>query len=198
MPHVDTLSERCFVDMLGAPEVGKVRRRDGKPVGPSLPEYIVRAASYQGWTPTQAVKIIDLGESFLNTKAPKTLHTPLPLRAPEVIFQYRVDYRVDLWSLGCMLFELFTGQPPFDTFMTTPTVLVRQMQDTASDFLPVKWQNSWAAMKEKDNNPRETPGPDLQEWLEDVYSGAQKQDLTREDITRLGMLIGKLLHFEPP
>ena len=103
IPQITELSEKGFIDMLGTPKIGNVRRSDGKALGPSLPGYIVRSASYRGWKPTQSIKIIDFGESFLYTTAPKKLHIPLPLRAPEVIFQDHIDYRVDLWSICCMV-----------------------------------------------------------------------------------------------
>jgi serine/threonine protein kinase len=108
IPLVDDLSEERFTKMLGKPEIGYVQNRDGKFLEPGVPEYIVRPTSYStySWNMAQTVKIIDFGESFLRTTVPETLHTPLSLRAPEVIFQDRIDYRVDLWSMGCMVGEL--------------------------------------------------------------------------------------------
>jgi hypothetical protein len=56
----------------------------------------------------------------------------------------------------------------------------------------------WDTTKEKDSGTPEPPGYGLQEWLEGVYfDGAQKQNVTPEDITRLEQAIGKLLYFEP-
>jgi serine/threonine protein kinase len=49
------------------------------------------------------IKIVDFGESFLQQNTPHTLHTPLPVRAPEVIFRDFLDYVEHLWSLGCMV-----------------------------------------------------------------------------------------------
>ena len=44
----------------------------------------------------------------------------------------------------------------------------------------------------------ESSGPGLQEWLEKMYfDGERKEDLTNQDITKLGQIIRKLLHFEP-
>ncbi|KAJ6171708.1 hypothetical protein N7470_000775 [Penicillium chermesinum] len=117
---------------------------------------------------------------------------------PKVIFHNQIDYHVDLWSMGCMLFELFTGQPPFDTFLITPRILVGQMQEMASDDLPKRWQKIWNTMNKGDDVTVESSGPNLQEWLQEVYfDGHRAPDLTREGITRLGEIIGSLLCFEP-
>lgn len=112
MPYINNVTEEKFTEMLGKPEVGYVRRSDGKDLDPGIPEYIVRPTSYwtHFWNSAQSIKIIDFGESFLHTAVPQTLHTPLPVRAPEVIFQDRIDYRVDLWSMGCMVGEFNQGQ----------------------------------------------------------------------------------------
>ncbi|OJD15291.1 CMGC protein kinase [Emergomyces pasteurianus Ep9510] len=200
MPYMDNVTEEGFTEMLGKPEIGYVRRSDGKDLEPGIPEYIVKPTSYRAhsWNSAQSIKIIDFGESFLPTAIPQTLHTPLAVRAPEVIFQDRIDYRVDLWSMGCMLFELFTGQPPFDNFLITPTILVGQMREMASDDLPKRWQGIWDTMNAGDGRATENTGPSLQEWLEEVYfEGLESPDLTREDIVRLGQIIGRLLQFEP-
>ncbi|QQK42274.1 protein kinase [Penicillium digitatum] len=185
MPYIDDLTEERFIEMLGKPEVGYVQKRDGKCLEAGVPEYVVKPASYENhsWNLAQDVKIIDFGESFLHTAPPKTLHTPLSLRAPEVIFQDHIDYRVDLWSMGCMLFELFVGQPPFDTFLITPTILVGQMREMATDEIPERWQDKWNTMNTGDVMATESTGPNLQEWLEEVYfDGPLSPDLTREDI----------------
>jgi serine/threonine-protein kinase SRPK3 len=51
----------------------------------------------------RSIKIVDFGQSFLSDECPGALNTPLPVRAPEIIFRDRVDYRVDLWSTGCLV-----------------------------------------------------------------------------------------------
>lgn len=92
-------------------EVGCVQKRDGKSLEVGVPKYIVKPALYgnYSWNLAQAVKTIDFGESFLRTAVPKTLHTPLSLRAPEVIFHDHVDYRVDLWSMSYIVGEIIVG-----------------------------------------------------------------------------------------
>lgn len=71
------------------------------------------------------------------------------------------------------------------------------MQEMASDDLPKRWQKIWDTM-DKGDVTAESPGPNLHEWLEEVYfDGRRTPDLTREDITKLGEIIGRLLCFEP-
>jgi serine/threonine-protein kinase SRPK3 len=67
-----------------------------------MPQYIVRPSFVSG-VPLDATKIIDLGRSFHATDVPPFFHTPLFLRAPEIIFKDKVDLRMDLWSMGCMV-----------------------------------------------------------------------------------------------
>jgi hypothetical protein len=78
IPQITELSEKGFIDMLGTPEIGNVRRSDGKVLGPSLPRYIVRSAIYRGWKPTQSIKIIDFGESFFIHRSTEEI-TYIPL-----------------------------------------------------------------------------------------------------------------------
>lgn len=109
MPCMDKLTEPKFIEILGKPDIiGYVRRSDGQDIEPGIPKYIVRPSSYR--TPSldwaRSIKMIDFGQSFSQTTISQTLHTPLALRAPEVIFQDRIDCRVDLWSMGCMVREI--------------------------------------------------------------------------------------------
>jgi len=68
----------------------------------------------------------------------------------------------------------------------------------ASDDLPERWQKMWDTMNVGEDTITESAGSPLQEWLEEVYfDGRRSPDLTREDIARLGHIIGLLLRFEP-
>ena len=59
------------------------------------------------------VKIIDLGSScFIHDHLGSYVQSR-SYRAPEVILGCQYDYRIDVWSLGCILFELFTGNVLF-------------------------------------------------------------------------------------
>ncbi|KAJ5496609.1 hypothetical protein N7463_008596 [Penicillium fimorum] len=59
------------------------------------------------------VKLSDMGGAYFFTDPPKSPVTPLGLRAPEFILTGAVNNTLDVWSFGCVLFELITGQPLF-------------------------------------------------------------------------------------
>ncbi|KAG7158835.1 serine/threonine-protein kinase fused-like isoform X2 [Homarus americanus] len=62
--------------------------------------------------------------------------TPLYM-APELIEEKPYDHNADLWSLGCILYELLTGKPPF---CTTSIVQLIKMVRTE----PVSWPQGWS------------------------------------------------------
>lgn len=105
VPGLKFLRESDLLDELGEPEMGLVTRSDGKPLEANVPTHIVRPARFRTSTvlSSPSIKIIDFGEAFLNSNVPSTLHTPLSVRAPEVVFGDRLDLRVDLWSAGCLV-----------------------------------------------------------------------------------------------
>jgi serine/threonine-protein kinase SRPK3 len=98
IPSIHSLGEEEFFQKLGNPESGLLRRNDGKPLDPGMPKYLVRPTSFPVGlsVSSHSIKIVDFGESFLGNDIPDTLHTPLPVRAPEIIFGEKFDYRVDL------------------------------------------------------------------------------------------------------
>lgn len=107
--HWDRLTEQDLFTLLKKPETGKVTSHDGRPLGEGTPRYLVLPSSLRisknATSRNPEIRLIDLGEAFTRANRPKTLHTPLALRAPEVIFEDEWDYRVDLWSAGCTVWR---------------------------------------------------------------------------------------------
>ena len=59
------------------------------------------------------VKIIDFGSSCLQYEITYSYIQSRFYRAPEVIMDLGYGYEIDIWSLGCILCELFSGEPIF-------------------------------------------------------------------------------------
>ncbi|KAG5945206.1 hypothetical protein E4U59_006219 [Claviceps monticola] len=201
VPNLDSLNEEDFIARLGKPEIGAVIRMDGSPLTHNLPTHLTRSASFQrrdfmSSSSCPSIKIIDFGEAFLSDDAPSTLQTPLYLQAPEIVFRDRLDRWVDLWSANCLIFELVTGQPPFDTVAMTPTRIVGQMIEVTSDEIRSKWQAKWHATQQE--ALEQDGGFALKKWLEDVYFDSNKQaEFTSEEVADIHEVVAAMLRFEP-
>ncbi|KAL4887801.1 kinase-like domain-containing protein [Aspergillus ambiguus] len=68
---------------------------------------------FTSYTEGLKIKLSDMGGAFFFTDPPKKPVTPLGLRPPELILTGAVDNTIDVWSFGCLFFELITGQPLF-------------------------------------------------------------------------------------
>jgi serine/threonine protein kinase len=70
-------------------------------------------------TTRRLVKIVDFGISKVKddgrlTATSASFGTPLYMSPEQIRASSNVDERADIWSLGAILFELCTGQPPFN------------------------------------------------------------------------------------
>ena len=54
-------------------------------------------------------KVIDFGSSCFIHDHLSSYVQSRSYRAPEVIIGCKYDYKIDMWSLGCILAELWTG-----------------------------------------------------------------------------------------
>jgi serine/threonine protein kinase len=61
----------------------------------------------------QNIKIIDFGASCENYSQGFFYVQSRYYRAPEILLGNQYDWAVDMWSLGCILYELITGKPLF-------------------------------------------------------------------------------------
>lgn len=61
----------------------------------------------------QNIKIIDFGASCESCDKGFFYVQSRYYRAPEVVIGLQYDFAVDMWSLGCIIYELITNQPLF-------------------------------------------------------------------------------------
>jgi len=59
------------------------------------------------------IKIIDFGSSCFEKEKVYTYIQSRYYRAPEVILGISYTTAIDMWSVGCIIYELFTGFPLF-------------------------------------------------------------------------------------
>jgi eukaryotic-like serine/threonine-protein kinase len=151
---------------LGFAHEKAVIHRDVKPSNVLLPE--------------ARVKLADMGIARL--LSPEALTATLSVRgtvrymSPEQMRGDPVDSRADLYSLGCVLFEMLTGRTPFEGDLAalsyahthTPAPPVRSINPA----VPVAMDELVAAMLEKDPARRPQTGQEVQRSL----AAAMRQD----------------------
>ncbi|EGE80400.2 CMGC/SRPK protein kinase [Blastomyces dermatitidis ATCC 18188] len=114
-PAVSQLSEDEIMPYLGKPVTGRVQMTDGQSSSPSMPPYLVRPVSIRG--DDMDIRIADLGNAFFHENPPSRLYTPWHMRTPESVYAQPLDKNVDMWSVGCLIFEIITGRTFMDSFL---------------------------------------------------------------------------------
>jgi len=62
-----------------------------------------------------SIKIIDFGGATFDSERKSTIINTRQYRAPEVILEMGWSFPSDIWSVGCIVFEIITGELLFDT-----------------------------------------------------------------------------------
>lgn len=61
--------------------------------------------------------------------------------APEVVFGNTYGFPSDMWSLGVMIYEIITGQPPWRSEYESTTELYQAIMGNDPDFVPKEWSD---------------------------------------------------------
>ncbi|KAJ9196824.1 hypothetical protein DTO166G4_662 [Paecilomyces variotii] len=108
---------------LQPPEFSPVKWLEGTKADNSAPNYLVSSQRRRGQLDnidisTISVKIGDLGGAMWDQQCDQLPVIPTALRPPELIHRNPWDAKIDIWALGCVIFELATNEPlfPLGTF----------------------------------------------------------------------------------
>ncbi|KAJ9636650.1 hypothetical protein H2204_005250 [Knufia peltigerae] len=137
-------SDPIILNNLGPPVLVNIDARPGCQITKSFPRHIVEPATLPIPVVTGQVhaKLIDFEQAFLcNGHSLAKVRTPLIFRAPETLLDSTWDLRMDIWSLACTIFELVTGQPPFDNVMAAKAPLVLEWIAMLGE-IPEKYQRN--------------------------------------------------------
>ncbi|PYI00006.1 kinase-like protein [Aspergillus ellipticus CBS 707.79] len=130
---------------LEEPQKLPVERLDRIPIGPEVPRYCVPPAmifrSSEEVLDAQVI-ISDFGEAFFQNQERKDLHTPILLLPPEIFFHERLGRAVDVWTLGCTLYEVLGERPLFEGFVPDEDHVIAEMISTLGH-LPKRWWDRW-------------------------------------------------------
>ena len=153
--------------------------------------------------------------AFFFSDPPVKPLVPVGLRAPELILAGDVNKTLDIWSYGCLVFELVTGQPlfcvPWDESKTVedddhllqlndllgalPEELYRNWATASRYFTPERKLFNCNVEEAGDGEERE-PLMIEQKSMEEMFDEA-KPDLNAEEAGKVKVLIRRILHYDP-
>ncbi|KAI0965912.1 serine protein kinase [Xylaria arbuscula] len=92
-----------------------VERLDGKQ-DQWAPRYLCVGkplVDFTNYTDNLKIKLSDMGGAYFFQEPPLKPVVPAGLRPPELVLSGALNETVDIWSFGCLIFELVTGRPLF-------------------------------------------------------------------------------------
>ncbi|KAI1843108.1 hypothetical protein JX266_010635 [Neoarthrinium moseri] len=122
LKSLDGLSVNEVFECLEEPETINIHVRNDNHLPPKIPhapKYLVFPVEYR-YVDFECIfpeaHIIDFGQAFYTSNPPSSYGIPVNYAAPEVFFDKRGTLAMDMWSLGCTLYEMRVGQRLFDVF----------------------------------------------------------------------------------
>ncbi|KAF2769434.1 serine protein kinase [Teratosphaeria nubilosa] len=196
-----------------------VRRIDGKQ-DPWAPRYLCIEQPLKDWLSLDQqlfARISDLGAAFTFDNPPPAdkCATPAALRAPEIILNGTISHKIDIWSLGCLIYEFLTGQLLFQ--ISGLSFIPRecndddhllQMIDTLGQMTPEvfsKWPRRGKYFDEhlqlirSDVGLSEVAKGELVKGpnLEEAFRQAMPDGMGDEEATQVLALLRRILQYEP-
>ena len=146
------------------------------------------------------VKVLDFGISKLEspgeqdtTKTGQMMGSPKYMSPEQMLSMHHVDGRSDIWSLGAILYEFFTGRPPFVAENTPRICALVLNSDPAKPTslrpeLPAALEQIVLRCLEKNPDQRFANVAELVEALE-PFGPVPFADSSRSTMTRLSVLL---------
>lgn len=80
----------------------------------------------------ESIVVGDFGQSYIIASPPSSYKPGMVLnyQSPEAQFEGCVGLEVDIWALGCAIFEICMGFALFKSFLGSDTNILRQMVET--------------------------------------------------------------------
>lgn len=188
-----------------------MERLERGPNGPEVPKYCVPPVMiFQSSEEIVDSRIIisDFGEAFFQAKEPTELHTPILLCPPETFFHGRLGPSIDVWTLGCTLYEILGERPLFEGFMPDQDHVLAEMISTLGH-LPKHWWDQWqqktdffeedGSWKKETHRAHAPYSRPLTERLRAMGRGADPDrcEFGPDEMTSLENLLRAMLTYEP-
>lgn len=206
MKILHTWSETELYENLGHPNMSAVRLVSGAIPGPYAPRNVIDSIQYSNIDEnglTGRIQIIDFGVSFFTNDPPiGFLGTPVAYIAPEIQFGWTASTASDVWTLGCLIFELQASRPMiiaiFGSIIEALGGIVRVLDPLPKDWRPFYFDKSIIPEFE---TGKKSPWFDRRDYdwgfsLEDMI-GNIRPNFTAEQTADFLVLLRAIFEYQP-
>lgn len=148
-PNIRSITREQLYINVGRPDEEPVVRADGLPLDNRIPLKVVfpvllGLGSDEIKLADSSILLTDFGEAFDSQRTQRfTAHAPVPLSPPESRFADEpLSFPSDIWTLGCVIWDLFGSSPPFETFPGSQDDIIVEHVETFGK-LPDQWWSKW-------------------------------------------------------
>lgn len=180
-----------------------LHRADNAPIGPEAPLYLVypMAPIPCHEITSCRIKISDFSSAFMVGQEPEYASTTLPVTPPEALFDEKLTTSMDVWTLGCSLYEIVSDEALLSAFGGV-NYLIKNMVNLLGP-LPGPWWETWERREEfftKDQNPVDSKDePTTLEYrMRHLREAPSEASIISEaEATSLGALLSAMLVYKP-
>ncbi|EWG44697.1 CMGC/SRPK protein kinase [Fusarium verticillioides 7600] len=219
LSNIDSCDEGSLCQEETPNERYRIERIDGKK-DKWAPEYLLTAeplASYVSIDENVKVKLADMGGAYFFNNPPKKPAVPIGLRAPELVLKGEFDKTQDIWSFGCILFELIAGRRLFyifgpfkeetesddehlleivDRLGPLPDELYSHWKTSSRYYTKDRKLYNWALGGVEEGEEPNMPEPSELETMEEAFD-KESPEMTELEAQEVKKLIRWILQYDP-
>ncbi|OQV20120.1 Serine/threonine-protein kinase Doa [Hypsibius exemplaris] len=141
------------------------------------------------------IRLIDFGSATFDHEHHSTTVTTRHYRAPEVILELGWSQPCDVWSVGCIIFELYSGVTLFQTHDNREHLaMMERILGPLPSRMTRKSPTTYYRHGKLDWDKKTSPGQYVQQHCKPLKKYMRKED---EETVQLFDLIEKMLEYDP-
>lgn len=172
-----------------------------------MPQYAVEAAFARDLDPnlffSGRIKVSDFGDAFFEDQPPQQTSDIGPYMVPEFTSPSRMSCKMDVWLLGCAIYQVLSGHDLFGV-PDDPSWMVGEKIMQALGKPPDELLGDWEGFVGRKIEVVETPTKPLKERVRELREGSiergmkdRRDEISEKDAKQLTELLETLLVYDP-
>lgn len=190
----------------GPPRTAPVARADGQAIPGNVPRYGVEAAFEREFDPSVFsghIKVADFGDAFFQDQPPEQTSDLGPYVLPEYTSPQLMSISIDVWLLGCAMYQIVSGHDLFGVPDDPASLVVSRFSEALGkppDFLIEDWKRRMKDLPVLHDYPTQPLSKRVRELIEGSQLRGMKdrrQEFRDADAKKLETLLEVVLVYDP-